>query len=494
MYIDLFIHNTTEHHESRWVSVINPATGYAVRSPFQHPFYKTCEIPCIQDPILPSQRCEFHQSCCRLDHQRIPYFDVGNGARPIICLHLYADEFEKLPAGFLDYLQSCNPLFVDTLTLLFLTGIELSLSTLFQQQLKTILANPSLNTLSPIDRDYMEMRAGCFGQYANKIEEFLGQLARFYDINNETGTFLPRPGREPQPELNILGPHFSFLKVASWLGPDTSTIPWPTSVMCWPDIGDLIRRYSNGCSFVPWASGMPITAGNTLISVEHLVPLPTAATSQNPPTIPSASETNINPSRVDDWPTQVTVNDTPHKNDVVDPAHEIDALEITTAQASTLPRIEPNSDIEMDDDNNISDSSLDAEFEYDPDFESSVEPQATSTHSDESSHEGSYEGSHESNHESSDDSSEESSENSSDNSDGEETYAIEALVSHRPPIPDRSKAQSYKVRWAGSWPKSQKETWEPAVNIAVDSVDRYWADLESGEQRRGRSARTRREG
>lgn len=460
MWIDLFVHRTTTEHESRWISVINPATEYTVRSPFQHPFLKTCEVSCIREPILPNQRCEWHGSCCRLEYERLPCLTLGQDTRPPVCFHLYEGELEKLPPGFLDYLRSCDHLLISTLVALFLTGIELSLSTLFKQQLNRILTNPSSSQLSAADQAYVEERTSFFGNYANNSVEFLGQIARFFDLYNDSGAFLPRPGKESRPELNMTGPNLPFLKVVSFSGADSSPTPWPSSVVLWPSTEVIIRKYSDACSFVPWAKGMPIQLGNTLISVEHLIPLPN---------VMSILATNDRAPRNSPFPFGCTFTPVISRPGLRKEVSDISQVETWLSQAE--PNSPPGSNgsglvrtngisRKCRSETSRTDSSLDAECE--PDFEYLAQHQSVNTNEN------------------------------SDDSDKESTYPVETLLSHRPPVSYRSKVRSYRVRWAGKWPASQKETWEPTSNIALDIIDSYWADLKRRKRQRRQSKRNSR--
>ncbi len=434
MCIHLFNHHTTPEHESRWVSVINPVTGYAVSSPFQHPRYMTCEAPCIREAILLSQRCEWHQSCCRLYCQILPCQAPVQCMSPRICLHLYEGEYEKLPLGFLDHLQTCDPLLLDTLSQLFLCGIELSLANLFGQQLTYILTEPS-RELSPSSRSYLEWRRDLFRGVVDMNEEHLGQLARFLDLCGETTTgsgsyFPPRPGRERRPELNGLGPTagFPFLRAVSWAGEDGGPVPWPDGVSLWPDLAALIRRFSGASNFVPWAGGLPIRLGNTTVSVEYLADIsdvlagaaPGASASRDPRPLPLSGGDTMSGGRLRRSP-------------------------------------------EQGGDDEDYDSSQDAEC--DPDYDPPLPPRvAEDDDADDNANDS------------------DGDEGKDEGEDEEDTYLIEALVAHRPAATDRAKVRHYKVRWLGDWPASQKQTWEPFGNIAESIIDEYWADLEKRKQ------------
>ncbi|KAK7757165.1 hypothetical protein SLS62_000714 [Diatrype stigma] len=343
MWIDLFVHRTTAEHESRWVSVINPATEYA-----------------FSDPLL-----------------------------------------------------------VSTLVALFLTGIELSLSTLFKQQLNHILANPLSSQLSATDHAYMIERASFFGNYISKSVEFLGQLAQFFDLHNASGAFLPRPGKESQPDLNMTDPYFSFLKVVSCSGADSNPTPWPSRVLLWPNTEAVIRKHSDTGSLVPWAKGMPIQLGSTLISVEHLIPLPNVVSMlennntslQNSPSSSGRTGTSVirraglqkeasDISEVETWLSQVEPNSPPVRNG---------SGLVSTNRRSRNCRSGASS----------TDSSLDAECESDPVDLAQLRSVGTNSNSDDS--------------------------------DKDSAYPVEALISHRPPISDRSKVRSYKIAIGLIW-------------------------------------------
>ncbi|RYP79054.1 hypothetical protein DL771_000032 [Monosporascus sp. 5C6A] len=372
-----------------------------------------------------------------------------------------------------------------------------------------------------------------FTKITAMTNERLGQLARFWDLrHDETGQWLPRPGKEARPEWNAANIQDSFLNVASWRGEDSCPTPWPNMVYLWPNFEQTLWK-GGVINDVPWAAAMPIVRNNTVFSdfahrAGHLSPARTflyLEGSQSPPTrtLPAgdplqqvhqsaslppsrhrgslglphrpkhsllakaagrsrrmkAREQNANPNnrarasrslQLDSNsesgnPGRGCPGGQTHYRDygLVPKARLNTGRVIPEAPTLTTARSEVSFDVEMHD---VDDSRLaDADCESDPDYASS------SLGFD--------------NHRADDDDAMEE--------DPDETYAVEALIDHRPPFSSRRNARAYKVRWAGNWPAAQKHIWEPSRNIAAHIVDDYWAGLETGKpQGRGKRTRARR--
>lgn len=158
MCLKLYVHNTpsTPTHESRWPSILNPRTRWAVYSPFQDPYLRCCPTPCLPD-LAPHERCPWHRGCCRLETFHLscvlyhpenhpPFARAGSSCpRPAVHMHLYSEEHAYLLAagavaaannngyGFLDHLLACDPLFLAVQNGLFLAGVELLLASKYHR-------------------------------------------------------------------------------------------------------------------------------------------------------------------------------------------------------------------------------------------------------------------------------------------------------------------------------------------------------------------------
>ncbi|RYP32373.1 hypothetical protein DL767_005238 [Monosporascus sp. MG133] len=362
--------------------------------------------------------------------------------------------------------------------------------------------------------------------------ERLGLLARFFDLrHDETGQWLPRPGKEARPESNAANIQDSFLNVASWRGEDSCQTPWPSMVYLSPNFEQTLWK-GGVINDVPWAAAMPIVRNNTIFSdfaykASNLSPARTLSYpegSQLPPprTLPAADplqqvyqsasllqsrhrrgvrlprrpehsllaeatgrsrrmkagEQNANPNNRARASRSLHLDSNSKSGSrgrgcLSEPTHYHDdglvpkatlntGRVMPEAPALSTAKSEVGFDVEMHDADDF--GLADADCESDPDY-ASPSPGFGNDRAD--------------------------SDADATEEDSDETYAVEALVDHRPPFSSRRNARAYKVRWAGDWPAAQKHSWEPPRNIAVHIVDDYWAGLETGKPQ-GRSRGTRR--
>ncbi|RYP52410.1 hypothetical protein DL768_002441 [Monosporascus sp. mg162] len=237
-------------------------------------------------------------------------------------------------------------------------------------------------------RAELERCKSYFTKITVMTNERLGLLARFFDLrHDETGQWLPRPGREARPEWNAANIQDSFLNVVSWRGEDNCRTPWPNMVYLWPSFEQTLWK-GGVVNDVPWAAAMPIPGTNLLVPTG----LSAAAIQDSSRWRPAAAvpKATLNTGRV-----------------------MLEAPVLSTANS------EVSFDAEM---NDADDSGLaDAECESDPDYASSSPGFGDRRADDDDAMEG----------------------------DSDETYAVEALVDHRPPFSSRGNARAYKSMTTG---------------------------------------------
>ncbi|RYO81996.1 hypothetical protein DL766_007260 [Monosporascus sp. MC13-8B] len=232
-------------------------------------------------------------------------------------------------------------------------------------------------------RTELERCKSYFTKITVMANERLGQLARFFDLRHETGQWSPRPGKEARPEWNAANIQDS---------PSTNLL---TS-------GGFSAAATQDTSWWrPPAAGTPIC-------------LVTAVQTPGTRYTPSSAQTFT--SRQSRWAIQGDESRGPTRYH-----NAVSASKATLNTGRVMPEVPTQStaksevslDVEMHD---ADDSGrADADFESDPDYAS---PPAFGIHQadDDEAMEG----------------------------DTDETYAIEALLDHRPPFSSRRNARYYK--------------------------------------------------
>ncbi|KAI1088994.1 hypothetical protein F5B19DRAFT_399261 [Rostrohypoxylon terebratum] len=246
MCFDLHIHHTAQEHDTRHLSIINPATGYTVYSPWQDPGILTelCTYPHIFEPIPPNQSCPFHPKCCRLERQFVCRFS-GGGCPMRVKYHHFVDEAngETKDISFLSAYFGYNPSILLIAGWFFKAGVELALADKYRSQIwqrLTEMARCHIDGQSQITVDQMEKknldaRYAHFTRIINCSREVLGQFAILWDLNTGPGVLPPRPGSSPEPLYNE--PLSSRLRIRAnrWVKRDESQFYWPQLIRLWPN-------------------------------------------------------------------------------------------------------------------------------------------------------------------------------------------------------------------------------------------------------------------
>ncbi|KAI1373157.1 hypothetical protein F4677DRAFT_231411 [Hypoxylon crocopeplum] len=437
--LTLVTDNTSSEHDTRFVSVINPATSYTVYSPWQDPYSRPpCVYPHIFHAIPPNQCCFWHQGCCRLDRRLVC------SREPMICngrvkYHHFIDEDngDTQDLSFLSAYIRYDPILLRIPGWFFKAGVELGLASMYRSQVLRRL-NQAANYNSPdaTERRTLEAKLASFSNVISAANTVLGQFARLWDLYTENGMLPPRPGKEPIPEQNALYSTRLNLRVGAWTQPDTSTFPWPQLVQLWPHLqaGDL--PFHDDPAVIPLANpnNKALDAGVTLpfsdlslgiAPVQQLVfnpDMPLISPGPPSPPLPVLAPTpTLGPASLP-WVGRVT------------PSPPRQPLPSSSSSSYLSPPV-----MTLD---TIHARGLDLDFNMD-----------------------------------SDGSDQAYSEESERAQEGLKEYAIEALIDHRPHGVPHSSVRSYRVRWDGDWPPRQKETWQKGQEIAPHIVDNYWREL-----------------
>ncbi|RYP77734.1 hypothetical protein DL770_007018 [Monosporascus sp. CRB-9-2] len=269
------------------------------------------------------------------------------------------------------------------------------------------------------------------GPAAKRAE--LERSCSFFDLrHNETGQWLPRPGKEARPETNAANIQDSFLRVVSWRGEDRCPTPWPNRIYLWPNFEQTLWK-GGVINDVPWAAAMPIIRNNTVFSdfaykAGNLSPARTFSYpqgSQPPPprTLPAGAplqQVYQSASLLQSGhPRSVRLPHRPKHSLLAKATGQSMRMKAREQNANPNNRSEVGFDVEMHD---ADDSGLvDADYESDPDYASSSRGFGNRRADD-------------------DDAMKE---------DSDETYAVEALVDHRPPFSSRRNARAYKSMTTG---------------------------------------------
>ena len=312
MCVDIFIHNTSYAHESRWASEINTSTRWTVYSPFQEPYLRCCATPCIRGPIAPEYRCPWHGQCCALErvYRRCPFYDHSANltpcSRPTTILHLYqaggadGNEVARIPPYYVEHLLSCDPLLLSLQNQLFNAGAELVLArkllaraTRRLQELQSaglaslspLLLSPTPTpspSPSPFSSTTTQVGARAEQEYVRcaRIVQaalaYVGELSRYWDFKGLTAgppacpaenDFTPRPGRAVDPRHNLRNCEDTMFRVHSWAGPDPGPIPFPNAITMRPgdEFERIVKKFSHNAHLIPWAKAMPVVNGNTIL-------------------------------------------------------------------------------------------------------------------------------------------------------------------------------------------------------------------------------------
>ncbi|KAI1134602.1 hypothetical protein F5Y05DRAFT_421981 [Hypoxylon sp. FL0543] len=231
MCLEVYIHTTCREHDTRRPSVVNPATGYTVYSPFQEPSPNPrCEYPHVYELIPPDLHCPYHPGCCKLEGKVVCQFE-GDTCRTRVKYHHFVDKEngETDDLSFLDAYLCINPSLVFIAAWFFKAGVQLAEADLRRNKL--------LDRLSSVDgdnnknqRQKLERRLAHLSSAVALSRESVGQFAVIWDLNTGPKALPPRPGWHPDPEQNAGLSNDLRLKVQGWRRRDADEIEWPRLV------------------------------------------------------------------------------------------------------------------------------------------------------------------------------------------------------------------------------------------------------------------------
>ncbi|KAI5856159.1 hypothetical protein GGS23DRAFT_601268 [Durotheca rogersii] len=498
MCLRLTVHHTSRRHDTRFLSIINPVTGYTVHSPWQEPYQtlQVCDYPCVVEKIPVEEHCLWHGHCCRLHTTYLCQQDVGICAVWVKYHHFVFDEDEyhddehhdehhdehdrKIPndlpflGAYLRY-GACLQL----VPWLFKAGVELCLADTYRAQISRELAGAILDRGADAaeKRMLLESRLRHFEIVMAYARDCLGQFARLWDAETARRALPPRPGAAADPEQSAVVSELMRLDVESWAQRDVGVVPWPDYIKIWPEF----RKRP----FPVATDGDPSLACWTCVLVyQKLGPMPTQReipTLSFDPNLPLLSSTSSLDSTVSglsspDATALSLLSPSPFRPAAPKPRWIERITPSSTHSASASPSSSATSTIHVfsalpqsKDQEGYGDES-----DYDGDEENDTDPSSsTGSRSDRSSRRGT------------------SSDNVANSNSDEETrgeeenqglpqelpeveYAIESLVGHRPSGAGRSRAVAYLVRWAGEWSHGERQMWVHRRDIAPQFIDDYW--------------------
>ncbi|KAI1775951.1 hypothetical protein F4818DRAFT_458087 [Hypoxylon cercidicola] len=187
MCLSVYIHNTSYEHETRFLSVVNPDTGYAVYNPFQDPYVSpSCDYPHVFEPIPPQEVCLWHPKCCRITQRVLCLNAKACGVRVKYHHFCFADEDAE------ECLSSLNAYLMGNVSLLplvcwyFKAGVELGLAIMHRNMVSRSLAADAAK------RADLEAQFAQLSMSASYTADRIRQLARLWDVN--IGALPLRPG------------------------------------------------------------------------------------------------------------------------------------------------------------------------------------------------------------------------------------------------------------------------------------------------------------
>ncbi|KAI8628794.1 hypothetical protein F5Y19DRAFT_96717 [Xylariaceae sp. FL1651] len=268
-------HTPINHKDTRFPSVLNPATGFTVLSPFQDPHAASCPFPCI----IQDSTCPWHSGCCRFTQQRFCRYDGRKSqCRFWIKYHHVLQENETFNIKALRSYQVDDPGFLHFVGHFFKTGAELNLAHSKLVEIQQLLKKPSSKAGSDMDSDLdsaikrVSLLSQGFHYQKVKLmaEVVLAQFAIFWDTRTAEGVFPPRPGREPVPDLNKYNVSDTYLKPISWTRTDYGPNFWPYSQKQWGDIKERIP-FGLDPSSIPWTQ-VSLSMSEEMLSRTQLQP------------------------------------------------------------------------------------------------------------------------------------------------------------------------------------------------------------------------------
>ncbi|KAI0399788.1 hypothetical protein F4802DRAFT_602669 [Xylaria palmicola] len=260
MCLHVYLHHTSEEHDERFASVLNPATGYTVLSPFQQPSRNPCRSPCIKGPRRAFyQPCPWHGGCCDLSEHEVCRHGIGGGSCGTrVSYHYFMSEADPSfdPGMLLQAYLADDDTFLPLVVRLFKAGAEFHLAMGKIQELQT--SHNQLHALNLSDHLAAVKKASIASrfnhyQYIKLITAaYLAQIAIHWDAKAAQGAWPQRPGREARPEANKYNPSDFYLETVSRGKADVDPRrPWPHLFKQWPNFQALLPPDESPDS-LPW--------------------------------------------------------------------------------------------------------------------------------------------------------------------------------------------------------------------------------------------------
>ncbi|KAI0601205.1 hypothetical protein F4775DRAFT_607349 [Biscogniauxia sp. FL1348] len=516
MCISLYIHNTSLRHDTRFLSVLNPVTGYTVYSPFQDPCVKPspceCPIPHTQpghphpDIPAPHEVCLWHAPCCRLEIIKICHRTnnrhVAGDDRASCQTWTKYHHFCETPQGrndrgFLrEYFLLSRPhddAFLPFVAHFFKAGVELALANRYHAQAARRLRDADVLLGLPVpEKQALMQQAVYFDRVSRCAVEVLAQFALLWDARSAGAGWPARPGRARYPALNAATDKLT-LRPANWARDDVAPVAWPGGETPWESLEGMLSFPGDDPAAVAWCynpdGSAPVghMGWGERFKGEMLDPALLAGAGNDVPKVLAGTEMFTG---ADDF--------------ALDPEFDFDfnfdfnlgvGLGITAPAAQWDWGLDEGMqnvgmgegmdiDMAMDVDIDIPPVSWDAvavesdlaatrEVEEEEDISSSLSLSSPSSSTPSLLSVSSSE-----------DESEQSDE--SDDNEEEEEYPVERLVDHRPKRGPRAGVKYYRVRWQGNWPAHEKETWQRRGDIAPQLIREYWQTFDSERARVGK--------
>ncbi|KAI1637740.1 hypothetical protein F4809DRAFT_660814 [Biscogniauxia mediterranea] len=520
MCITLYIHNTTRRHDTRFLSVLNPVTGYTVYSPFQDPYVKPspceCPIPHTQpghphpDVPAPHEVCLWHAPCCRLEIidlcRRTNSCHDGRDSQESCWTWTKYHHFCETPQGrddrsFLrDYFLLSQPhdnAFLPFAAHFFKAGVELALANRYHAQAARRLRDADVMLRLPVpEKQALTRQAVYFDRVSRCAVEVLAQFALHWDAfsagagaRTGAGAIWPaRPGAARYPALNAAVDALK-LRAANWArDDDVAPVAWPGGEAPWESFKGMLPFPGDDPAAVAWcyypdgsAPGGHRGWGERFAG-DKLDPALFKDAGNDVPEVFAGLEMFAG---ADDF--------------ALDPEFDFDfdfdfgsgvGLGITAPPArwdwglgESMQNLDMGKDMDVD-------MAMDLNMDVDMPPVSwdavAVGSNVAATRGQDSSAASSS-----SSYPAPSVLSTSSSEESDDDDDDDETeYPVERLVDHRPRRGPRAGVKYYRVRWQGDWPAREKETWQHRSHIAPQLIREYWLVYDRENAHMGKKKKT----
>ncbi|KAI2617880.1 hypothetical protein GGR54DRAFT_201814 [Hypoxylon sp. NC1633] len=472
MCFHVISHHTSSEHDTRFLSIINPVTGYTVYSPFQEPYTgQRCTYPHIVAPIHPVPVCPWHPGCCRLTENVICHGDP-NVCATRVRYHHYVDE-EKGEINDLSFLHaylSWDPSNLLIPAWFFKAGVELGLADMYKNQTLRRLDQLNGAGLYAAERASLEPHLARYSNMLTCAQETLGQFARLWDEKSEQGFLPPRPGKHPDPVQNVYSSAALNLRVGTWAKTDTNAFPWPQLVELWPRFRAGLLRFEDDPAILPLVGSTRMSSNLNTDALFSNLSLDSPY--KSPPIDPRIfNPAPVNPLPFTAPPTQPLLSSPPLRYPVQERQFITPTTQPAISQYSSMSSLTTLSSASPSPFSSPPLSSVHSSHPLDTESESEAASTIFVSLSGSSESETT-----------------EGAESLGTELDEGQVFAIEALVGHRPPGASRSRVVSYRVRWEGDWPPRQKETWQRERDIAPCHIEEYWkrlSDAGRSPQKRG---------